>query len=144
MARIATELTIAAPPPVVWRAFLDRARWKTFSSFHDLDPGRPLVEGARFWLGIRAAGPVPLPIKVKVLRRVEERELRWAGGGPGIRGEHWFLFEPEGEGWTRFRHGEDFTGPLGELLVRLGGGVARGLFESFNQGLARLVEPQPR
>lgn len=144
MASISTELTIAAPPWAVWHALLDRARWRHFSAFQDLDPGRPLMEGSRFWLGLRVGGLFPAPIRVKVIRRVEEQELRWVGGGPGIRGEHWFHLQPAGDGWTRFRHGEDFTGPLGELLVRLGENVARPIYEAFNRGLATQVEPQPK
>lgn len=138
--RIETELTIAAPPPVVWRAFLDRGRWRLFSDFLDLDPGRPFVEGSRFWFGLRLGGLVPTPVRVRVIRRVEERELRWVGAGPGVRGEHYFLFEPAGEGWTRFVHGEEFTGPLAGPFLKLAGAHAKEMYAAFNVGLALQVE----
>ncbi len=39
--------------------------------------------------------------------------------------------------------GEDFSGPLGELLVKVGGTLARERYAAFNRGLAQEVEPQP-
>lgn len=140
MTRLQTDLTIAAPPREVWAAFVDRARWRHFSDFMDLDPGRPMVEGSRFWFGLRLGGLVPAPVPVRVIRRVEERELRWVGGLPGFRGEHYFLFEPRGEGWTRMVHGEDFSGPLGRLFTRLMGPMIQETYAAFNVGLAMQVE----
>jgi len=140
MQNIETELLIAAPPDRVWRAFLDRPRWRSYSNFMDLDPGRPLVEGSRFWFGLRLGGLLPAPIQVRVLRRIEGEELCWAGKVPGFRGEHYFRFHPEGDGWTRMTHGEDFSGVLAEISIPLVRDRLREMYAAFNAGLAQHVE----
>lgn len=140
MPTVETELRIAAPPEIVWRTLLQRARWRRYSDFFSLDPSRPLSEGAPFWFGLRLGGLLPTPIRVQVTRRREPEELRWVGHVPGFRGEHYFRLHAEGEGWTHLVHGEHFSGILGELFIRLAAEVIRETYAAFNAGLALQAE----
>lgn len=74
--------------------------------------------------------------------------LNWTGsvGGGALCGNHFWSFEVStvnGEGWTLFSHGEDFTGPLAFLFWDRSPLVTywtRGQFETFNADLKRRVE----
>lgn len=147
MPEIITRIEMDATPEEVWEQFLAKERWKEFSAFVDLSPGRPIVLGGRFWFGIRLFGlpPAPLPpspLQVKVIRCDKPREVRWLGGIPAFppfRGEHYFRFEEAGPGRTRFVHGELFHGSLAGPVIRAIGENLLHIYEAFNNGLAHQV-----
>lgn len=143
MREVKTSLEIAAAPDAVWRQLLDKARWQRFSDFCDKDPAHPIAEGQTFTFGLRLLGLPAISVDVRVIRFVPDRELRWVGKFPGFRGEHYFLLEPDGENRTRFRHGEEFSGPLGELYDTLFHKVSVHTYAAFNVGLAMQVERKP-
>jgi hypothetical protein len=139
MSEIVTQLLIDAPPSIVWERLVDKGRWKSFSDFVDLSPGRPIEAGCTFWFGLRLLGLPPVPIRVEVLRCDSARELRWVGGLPALplfRGEHYFRFEDAAEGRTRFVHGELFDGLLQGPFMLLLGETTRKAYVRFNLGLA--------
>ncbi len=140
MREVKTSLDIAAPPDAVWRGLLDKHCWSRFSDFCDKDPAHPIAEGRRFTFGLRLLGLPAIAIEVRVIKMVPDQELRWVGKFPGFRGEHYFELEPLGEARTRFVHGEQFSGPLGELYDCLFHQVSRSTYAAFNVGLAMHVE----
>jgi len=142
MREVKTSLEIDAPADAVWRQLVDKARWRRFSDFCDKDPAHPIAEGRTFTFGLRLLGLPPIPIDAHVIRLVPDRELRWVGKMPGFRGEHYFLLEPDGSGNTRLVHGEQFSGPLGELYDVLFHTVSVHTYATFNVGLAMQVERQ--
>lgn len=75
-------------------------------------------------------------------KRIEPgKELRWAGGVPGVvHGEHYFVIESIGEGCCRFRHGEVFSGLLIPFLKSFLERKGRPLYQAMNNSLRDLVE----
>jgi hypothetical protein len=144
MREVRTSLEIAAPPDAVWRQLLDKARWARFSDLGDRDPHRPIAPDLTFTFGLRLLGLWALPITVRVIRFVPDRELCWVGRFPGFRGEHYFLLEPVAPGRTRLVHGERFSGPLGELYDGLFHQVSQEAYATFNVGLALQLERTAR
>jgi hypothetical protein len=150
MSQLETQLLVEAPPAAVFDCFVQKSRWKDFSDFVDLSPGRPIAEGGVFYFGLRLLHLPPVPLRVKVLRCERPREVRWVGGIPAFPwfgGEHYFRFEDAGEGRTHLVHGEKFFGLLrGPFLAVLGEEV-RKAYVRFNHGLAaeaRLAAGQPQ
>jgi hypothetical protein len=104
------------------------SRLRDFSTWRDwmppsfrprTGPSRPLQVGDRLELLINAKpSPLPLFIRVRVVRVEQDREITWRGGVPGLLvGEHAFLFEDvEGQpGATRVRSEETWTGGIASL-----------------------------
>jgi len=134
-----TEIVIDAPPAEVWKHLIDVRQHDTWSRHFRLR-GEPIVGGAariEFKLfGVRARVPV-------TVQKVDaERELRWHGGPKGVAfGSHFFILEPlDGGERTRLRHGEDFSGILASLIVRLLAAERGGpSYNGFNEDLRRRV-----
>jgi hypothetical protein len=142
MREVQTSLIINAPRRRVWETFLDKSRWAAYSDLQDLDPSLPIAEGRTFRFRLNLLGFIPVPFTVRVTRRAEAEELRWVGKGPGARGEHYFRFSDAGKNQTRLVHGEEWSGPLGELVHLLLSRVIAETFAAFNVGLALQVEKQ--
>lgn len=134
-----TEVTIDAPPDVVWKHLVDFDRHRDWSRSFKLQ-GRAVV-GER--------GRVEFPLFGRAARwpvwidRVDrEQELRWRGGPAGVMtGSHYFALQGiDGGRKTRLRHGETFSGVLAPLLwpfLKSGLGPSYG---RFNEDLKRRVE----
>ena len=112
-------------------------------------PSRPLQVGDRLELVIRSKpSPLPLFIRVRVVRVEQDREIAWRGGVPGlIVGEHAFLFEDlEGQpGVTRVRSEETWSGAftgLGFAAKRIRASASR-IGQDQIDALATALE-QPR
>lgn len=134
-----TEITIDAPPSVVWGHLIDFVRHAEWTRHFRLS-GEPVVGGrgrVQFALFGRAAGS---PV---VIERVDEgRELRWRGGPKGlISGSHYFVLEPRDGGTrTRFVHGETFSGILAPLVWALLEAQLGPSYTGFNEDLKRRAE----
>lgn len=113
-----TDITIAAPPEVVWRILTDfagYARWNPFI----VEAAGEAREGARFTALFRPAGARGVRLRPRVLRAEPYRELRWRGSVlvPGLYdGEHAFTLTALPGGGTRVRQQERFTGLLAPLM----------------------------
>ena len=137
---IATEIEIEGSARDVWEPLADFAAYPRWNPFLLKVDGAPNAgERIRFWFelprGLRA------PACATVLKAERERELRWAGGLPGLlRAEHYFVIEHIGPAKLRFRHGEIFSGllvPIVWLVLRHSG---REVYEATNTALKRRVE----
>ena len=137
---IATEIEIEGSARDVWDALADFAAYPRWNPFLLKVDGAPNAgERIRFWFelprGLRA------PACATVLKAERERELRWAGGLPGLlRAEHYFVIEHIGPAKQRFRHGEIFSGllvPIVWLVLRRSG---REVYEAMNAALKLRVE----
>lgn len=137
---IATEIEIEGSARDVGDALADFAAYPRWNPFLLKVNGAPNAgERIRFWFelprGLRA------PACATVLKAERERELRWAGGLPGLlRAEHYFVIEHIGPAKLRFRHGEIFSGllvPIVWLVLRHSG---REVYEAMNSALKRRVE----
>lgn len=115
------ERVIAVAPERAFDRLADVASWpswmpRSFRPVGDVRRRFPLGTGDR--VKVRINGAVLASLKVSASER--PRELTWTGGLRGVfAAEHRFLFEPEGEGKTRVRSVETWSGALSGVLRAL-------------------------
>lgn len=138
---IYTEIEIAASPAQVWRALLDVAAYPDWNPFIVRVAGS-LEPGSRPDVSIQLQPGRCVSFKPVVIRRLDNRELRWIGrtGFAGLfDGEHSLAIEPDGAG-SLFVQREIFSGVLLPFLwPRLKRRVAAG-FDAMNGALKLRVE----
>jgi catechol 2,3-dioxygenase-like lactoylglutathione lyase family enzyme len=142
---IDTSIAINASSEKVWEKLIN------FNAYPDWNPMIVQLDGEakvgsklKFVVKQVNGKLLNLAARFKVIN--PSRELRWAGGVPGIiRGEHYFVIESTGENSCRFRHGEKFSGlmiPLLKLFLEFKG---RPLYLALNNALRGVVEePEAR
>lgn len=126
------ERTVELPRDRAFQLFIDYPNWHRWmpKDFEPLSgPARALAAGDVVQVRLP-----PIKAKIKVLRVRPGEEVCWGGGGPGLRAEHSFYFEDAGEGRTRIRSVEPWTGPATKI-----GPLARRLLKEANRiGAAQL------
>src|SRR5258708_1777238 len=133
------EITIHAPPSVVWRILTDTARYESWNPLIVRFDG-DLRAGARakIVLGIEGRRSPKIPVRIDVVE--PNVELAWTGGPRAIlRGTHYFRLRDLGGDRTRFVHGERFVGALSRLLPFAHAKVEAGYY-ALNRALAREAE----
>lgn len=142
MKKIETSVTINAPVEKVWEilmAFENYADWNPFISRVEGSP----VEGSNLKNTMHLEGMKPQVFKPVILKVRQDREFRWLGSMffKGIfDGEHYFLLEKDGEGRTKVIHGENFSGILSGLVMRMIGEKTQTGFKAMNLALKNRVE----
>lgn len=109
-------------------------------------PHRPLREGDTLVVKI-APGVLPVVAVLRVVSIEIDRAVVWRGGVRGVLvGEHTFRFEDEGDGTTRLRSDETWSGALTALdpFARSLRASAERVGASQLEGLARFVEAEGR
>ena len=135
---LTTEVTIDAPPAIVWSVLATPAGYREWNPFLVSMEGE-LVEGATLTNRMNPSGGSEMTFRPTVLKVEPERELRWLGRLflPRIfDGEHYFLLQAQ-DGGTRLIHGERFRG-IG--LWFIGVEQFRADFEAMNQALKARAE----
>jgi hypothetical protein len=135
------EIVIERPVAEVFARFVDFGTWRAWmpASFAPLrGPARALGPGDRVL--VRMGGVMVVPLRV--LRVLPNRELSWRGGVPGVlEGEHTFVFEDLGQGKTRVRSLEPFSGalvrlwPVRALVAWRAGAIGREMLEGAQRSL---------
>ncbi|WP_046866518.1 SRPBCC domain-containing protein [Microvirga massiliensis] len=142
---IETSITIAAPPARVWDVLTDFARFPEWNPFVRSIKG-DLAAGSRLDVQIAPPGKKGMRFRPMVRAANANQELRWLGSllVPGLfDGEHYFVLEPQGNGTTRFVHGERFSGILVGLIMSTGMlDATRQGFEAMNAALKQRAEAQ--
>lgn len=141
MKNISTEIIIEASPANVWAQLMD------FDSYPDWNPfihitGKAAV-GTSLKNTIYLEGQKPQVFKPTVLVVKPQHELRWLGSlfVKGLfDGEHYFLLEETEEGFTRFTHGENFTGILSGVILKMIREQTKVGFGKMNEALKARVE----
>lgn len=144
MKTIHTTLLLDAPIATVWEILMDQQAYPQWNPFikqlqGDLAPGNT-IEATIQPPGQKAMRFTPL---VKVNQ--PEREFRWLGHllFPGIfDGEHYFLLEDVGGKQTKFSHGEQFSGLLAGILLKMIGENTKAGFVAMNEALKARAENQ--
>jgi hypothetical protein len=136
-----TEISIAAPPAVVWKVLTDFGGYRYWNPMVFSAEGAA-TEGSAATLRFRSHLGVPLRFAVRITRADADRELRWIGSRLGVSGEHYFLLERAGGG-THLVHGEVFRGLLAGPAAPLFRAQLP-MFESFNRALADVAERRAR
>jgi len=137
-----SELTVGGPIQIVFSRFIDYSGWAAWMppAFRPVrGPARPLRQGDR--LLVKVTGLLAL---LKVDRMQEPNEVRWSGGVPGLlRARHSFLFESAGEGATRIRSVEPWTGllthlaPVSRSILRNASEISRAQLQGFERWFAQ-------
>jgi hypothetical protein len=137
------ELELDRPVEQVFAALLDYRTWphwmpKAFAPVRG--PSRELRAGDRVTVRMNGA----LITRLSVLRVRPNKEISWRGGLPGLLvGEHSFFFDDLGQGRTRVRSHEPFTGlltklpPVGKTLKRDAGAVGLQMLENLRDYVTR-------
>ncbi len=139
---IQTEITIDAPPDIVWHVLTDLARYPDWNPFVVSASG-DLEVGARLTNRLEPPGGKPMTFKPTVTEVDRHRTFEWLGrlGLPGIfDGRHRFELHPIADGGTRLVHGETFTGVLVRAMRTSLDTKTRQGFEAMNAALKERAE----
>jgi hypothetical protein len=139
---IRTELDLAAPPEVVWRALTEVERWAEWCTWLRWEGGE-FREGTKIKLRLSPPDGKGYAFRPTVLKVEPCQRLVWVGrtGIPGIfDGEHSYLLQPNDKGGTHLINREYFSGIFAPIVRRLSVlQSAKPGFESFNQELQQRV-----
>jgi hypothetical protein len=137
---ITTDIEIDGTAQAVWDILADFAKYPLWNSFLLQIRGTPRA-GA--WIRFRFELPRGFRAVAcaLILKAEAGRELRWAGGLPGIfRAEHYFIIERLNDSKLRFHHGEIFSGVVLSMvwpILRNGGSE---VYEAMNVALKQRAE----
>lgn len=143
MKSIRTEITVNAPAQVVWNLLTDFDRYKTWNPFMQISG--TAKQGNRLKITIFLEGQKPQAFQPVILECIPGKSFRWLGSLfiKGLfDGEHFFQLEPVSENKTRFIHGENFSGLLSGLILKLIREKTTAGFEKMNKGLKQEAERQ--
>lgn len=141
MRELSTEIEIDAPTEVVWDILTDFESYPAWNPFirHARGEAR---EGARLEVTIQPPGGRAITFRPRVLKASPRRSLRWLGTvvmSGLFDGEHRFTLDAAGDGRTRFRQAERFTGVLVPVLGWTLNRTLEG-FELMNRALKARAE----
>jgi len=142
MRNLETKITINASTEVVWDILLDHNAYPDWNPFI-LNISGPTQRGENLLVKLKPPDGKSMEFKPLVLANEKEKEFRWIGKlfVKGIfDGEHYFLLEPIGPNKTHFTQGENFTGILSGLMMKMIGKNTKVGFESMNKALKKQAE----
>jgi hypothetical protein len=142
MRNLETEITINASLNVVWDILLDHSAYPDWNPFITQISG-PTQPGENLVVNLKPPDGKSMEFKPRVLANEKEKEFRWIGKlfVKGIfDGEHYFLLDPVGPNETLFTQGENFTGILSGLMMKMIGENTKVGFESMNKALKKQAE----
>jgi hypothetical protein len=133
-----SEATIQAHPEAIWAVLTDAA------AYSDWDSGVERIEGTIApgeTIKVHSEANPGRAFPVKVTEFSPGRRMVWSGGMPlGLfKGVRTFELSPAGDGATRFRMREEYTGPLLPLIWRTMPDLGPS-FEQFARGLKARAE----
>lgn len=139
--KIHTDISIDAPPAVVWAVLTDTGSYRNWAAFL-VDVEGQISDGANITAVFQTD-----PAKDKLIRIdhriavIEGQAFHWAEKGPGgIRDNHHFKLEPVGDGHTKFIQSDEIMGGLTWLM---GGRLAKMYldgYKAFNRALKAEAE----
>jgi hypothetical protein len=142
MRNIETKITINASSEVVWDILLDHKAYEEWNPFIREISG-PSQQGDHLLVKIQPPESKAMEFKPLVLVNDKEKEFRWVGKliVKGIfDGEHYFLLESAGPNKTHFIQGENFTGILSGLMMKMIGDNTLKGFQTMNEALKKKAE----
>ncbi len=133
-----TTIDIDADPDAVWEVLGDVGSWPTWDSGVTSVDGT-LAPGEKLTVAVAANPGRAFPLKVDELD--PPRRMVWTGGMPlGLfRGERTYTVESIGDGRSRFRMLERFSGPLAGMITKRIPDLQPS-FDQFAAGLKATVE----
>jgi len=142
MKNLETDITINASLETVWEILLDHDAYAKWNPFIKEISGSP-QPGEKLLVNIQPPEGKAMKFKPLVLVNEQEKEFRWIGKliVKGIfDGEHYFLLESRGPNETHFTQGENFTGILSGLMMKMIGENTFAGFQAMNAALKKKAE----
>lgn len=139
---IITEIIIDAPKAQVWNVLMDFAAFPKWNPFIKTISGEQ-QEGAQLKVEIQAPDQQPMTFTPQILQCEQEKEFRWLGKlwMKGLfDGEHYFRLEAISAQQTRFIHGENFSGLLSGIILKMIGDSTLKGFQAMNEALKSRAE----
>ena len=143
MKSIRTEITIHAPAQIVWNILMDFENYPAWNPFMQIKGNAK--QGNRLEVTIALDEHKPQIFKPEILELRPEKSFRWLGHFiiKGLfDGEHLFNLEVVAENETRLIHGENFTGMLSGLILKMIEEKSLAGFEKMNAALKQEAERQ--
>lgn len=137
MKNIETKIIINAPIEKVWKVFTNFDDYPSWNPFVKAVKGDVKV-GNQIEVTLQPEGMQPQIFKPQVLEFVENYTFRWLGklGIKGIfDGEHYFILKAIDTQKTELIHGENFSGILAGLLLKMIGEKTKNGFIAMNEAL---------
>ncbi|MFT6501521.1 MAG: hypothetical protein ACJASQ_001633 [Crocinitomicaceae bacterium] len=144
MKKIETLLEINAPLEKVWSTLMNHKEYPNWNPFVQTIAGSAIV-GEKLATTIQLEGKKPMSFKPIVLVNKTNQEFRWKGKmfvNGLFDGEHYFILEKIDAEKTRFIHGEQFSGLLTGLFMKMIGKQTQIGFEAMNAALKSQAESQ--
>jgi len=142
MRNIETDIVINAPSEEVWSILINHDSYPSWNPFIKQISG-PTQPGEYLTVEIQAGKNKPMQFKPIVITNIQSKEFRWRGKlfVKGIfDGEHYFILEQNGSDQTRFIQGENFTGILSGLMIKMIGEDTVEGFHAMNNALKNQAE----
>lgn len=143
MKNIETQILINAPIQKVWAEFVATDQYSIWNPFIKLLKGE-LKNGEQLSVLIQSnPNKKGMEFQPIVQSFIPLQELVWKGHlfVKGLfDGEHYFRFEEIDANRTRFIHGENFSGLLSTVLLKMIGNETEQGFQNMNIALKKLVE----
>ena len=132
------QISIEATPEAVWKVLVDTSKWPEWDPFCDKIEGTAAL-GERVKAYSKLSPGRAFPVKVATFE--PGRRMVWTGGMPlGLfKGERTFELTPDGQGRTKFRLHEVFSGPMLALIGPSLPDMSEA-FQKFVAGLKARVE----
>ncbi len=141
-----TEVTIDAPPAVVWQVLTDLDRYPEWNPFIVESRGTPAL-GERLTNRLQPAGGKAMTFRPTITACRPEAVLEWLGraGLPGLfDGRHRFELRATADGGTTVSHTEHFSGLLVRFLRASLDTSTKAGFEAMNAALKARAEAHAR
>ena len=142
MKELKSKININAPSSQVWDTLMDFQNYNAWNPFIKSISG-DAITGNNLNVQIQPPGQNPMDFQPTVLKAEKNREFRWKGKlfMKGIfDGEHYFILESVSPTETILHHGEQFTGILSGLLLKMIGKSTLEGFVSMNLALKNKLE----
>ncbi len=134
--RLEYSVTAKCKPEHVWQKFQKLEEWpwwnRVVGQVRWLS-GAPWQKGSRFHLQLWY--PKKMKVDPVIVESAPPNRIAWVGRGIGIKGEHWFSFEPQPDGATLLKTWEDFSG---WLTLFMGDGLKKAIVSMYKDWLDAL------
>lgn len=142
MKNIITTVIINAPITKVWKVFTDFENYENWNPFIKSVKGK-VEKGSQIEVTLTPKGMSEQVFTPQVLDFTPNQSFRWKGklGINGIfDGEHYFHFETIANGQTKLTHGENFSGIMSGLILKMIGEKTENGFRAMNEALKNECE----
>lgn len=137
MRNIKTDIVINASTEKVWNILMDHESYPDWNPFIKKVSGDP-NKGKKLSITVQSEGNSPMSFTPLVLVNERQKEFRWVGKllVTGVfDGEHYFTLEQIGPNQTKFTQGENFTGILSGIFMKMIKEDTEGGFRAMNKAL---------